>query len=68
MWERIKEIYASVFLISSLLWILLHLIWITKRGKVVIAEDNKWVLRLEIVLVSLLVLLGIERFIKDIRE
>jgi len=68
MWEKIKEIYASAFLIASLLWILLHLIWIKQRGRVVIGEDNKWILKLEIVLVSLLVLLGIERFVKDIKQ
>jgi hypothetical protein len=66
--DKIKEIYSSAFLIGSLLWILLHLIWIKQRGRVVIAEDNKWILNLEIVLMSLLTLLGIERFVKDVRR
>ena len=65
-WEKIKEIYAGAFLIMSLSWVLVHLLLIAKHKRVVIAENNKWVLELEIVLTSLMVLLGLERLIKDI--
>jgi hypothetical protein len=39
-----------------------------RGGQIVIQENNKWVLRVEIILTSLLVLFGIERFIKILRE
>ena len=66
--NKLKEIYAGLLLIFALSWILLHLIYIAKWKKVVFGENNKWILRAELVLVSLAVLLGIERFVKDLKE
>lgn len=66
--EKLKEIWAGLLLIVSLLWVLTHLILIKLRGSVVIKEDNKWVLKLEIVLTSLLVLFGIERLVKTLSK
>ena len=68
MWNSFKELLSGLMLIFSLLWILLHLIMIKVKGRVVIGEDNKWVLKLEITMIALLTLLGIERFIKDLKQ
>jgi len=68
-WEKIKEIYAGLFLLIAVGWVLAHLILIKLRGgTVTIKEDNKWILRAEIVLTSLIMFLGIERLIKDFKK
>ena len=67
MWEKIKEIYASAFLILTTAWLLGHLIAIQICGVVAITEGNKWILWTEIGMASLILILAIERFIKDLR-
>ncbi len=68
MWEKIKELWSSLLLICALGWVLFHLILIKKHGKVFIKEDNKLILNIELAFTSLLILLGIERFIKDLKD
>jgi len=68
MWEKIKEIYAGAFLIVTAGWLLGHLIAIQVCGVVAIAEPNKWILWTEIGLASLILILAVERFIKDLRK
>jgi hypothetical protein len=66
-WEKIKEIYASGFLIATTGWLLAHLILIELWGVVQITEGNQWILWTEIGMASLILILAIERFIKDLR-
>ena len=68
MWEKIKELYAGLFLIATTGWLLLHLILIELWDVVRIAEPNKWILWTEIGLASLIMILAIERLIKDIKN
>ena len=64
--EKLKEFYANAFLTFCAGWILFHLILIGMFEAVLITEPNKWILWAEIVMVSLIVLLGIERLVKDL--
>jgi len=66
--DKIKEIYASAFLIVTTAWLLAHLILIQIHGVVAITEGNKWILWTEIVMASLILILAIERFIKDLKR
>ena len=66
--EKLKELCSSLLLIATLGWVLLHLILIKKHGVVAIREGNKLILNIELVFISLLILLGIERFVKDTKE
>ncbi len=68
MWEKFKEFYAGLFLIVSAGWILAHLILIKIFGIVRIAEPNNWILWVEIFMTTGIVALGIERFIKDLKN
>ena len=68
MWEKTKEIYAGAFLIFTAGWLLGHLIAIQICKVVAITESNQWILWIEIGLASLIFLLGIERFIKDLKQ
>ena len=68
MWEKIKEIYASAFLIVTTGWLLAHLILIELWGVVAITEGNKWILWTEIGMASIILILAIERFVGDIRK
>ena len=68
MWEKLKECYGDAFLIIVGGWLLAHLILIKLYGAVAITEANIWILWAEIVLASLIVILGVERLIKDIRR
>ena len=68
MLEKIKEIYASTFLIVTTAWLLAHLILIELYGVVAITEGNKWILWTEIGMASLILILAIERFIKDLKQ
>jgi len=67
MWDKIKELYADGFLIATTGWLLLHLILIELYGVVRITEPNKWILWIEIVFAIMILLLAIERLIRDIR-
>ena len=68
MWDKIKEIYNSGFAILTTAWLLGHLIAIQICGVVAITEGNKWILWTEIIMASLLLILAIERFIKDLKQ
>jgi len=68
MWEKLKEICASAFLIATTIWLLGHLIAIQVCGVVAITEGNKWILWTEIVMTSLILILAIERFIKKLKQ
>ena len=68
LWDEFKEIAAGAFLIASLGWVLFHLILIKLQGVVRITETNQWVLWIEIVIISGLILLGIERLRDDWRN
>ena len=59
---------GNIFLIIAGGWVLAHLILIKLYGNVAIAEPNVWILWAEIVTLSLIVILGIERLIEDIRR
>jgi len=63
-----KEILASALFITTTAWILAHLILIKLWGVVSITENNQWILWAEIGMVSLMLILAIERFIKDWRR
>ena len=65
--EIIKSITASLFLIASAGWILVHLILMAVYGTVEMYEPNKLILYGEIIFTSLIIVLGIERFIKAIK-
>ncbi len=65
MWEKIKELYTGGILIGVSILLLVQLIGIELKGSVVIFEPNKWILRSEIGVVSLTLILAIERLIKD---
>ena len=67
MWEKVKEIYGSGFAVLTTAWLLGHLIAIQVIGVVSITENNQWILRTEIVIAGLILILGIERFIKDLK-
>ena len=67
MWDKIKECYGDAFLIVAGGWILAHLIMIELWGVIRIQEANSWILWVEIGLVSGIIILGIERLIKDLR-
>ena len=66
MWEKIKELYAALFLVATTLWLLVHLVLIEFYGIVRIAESNQWILCVEIGLSTAILILAIERLIKDI--
>ena len=68
MWDKVKEIYSSAFAIFTTAWLLGHLVAIQIIGVVAITESNQWILWTEIVMASLILILAIERFIKDIKQ
>ncbi|HUV46149.1 MAG TPA: hypothetical protein VMW45_03670 [Dehalococcoidia bacterium] len=68
MWEKLKELWAGLLLIAALGWILFHLILIKTQDAVRIYESNQIVLWVELVGTSLLIVLAIERFIKDCKR
>jgi len=65
--DKLKEIWAGLLLIASLLWILAHLIMIRLWRQVIIQEPNGAILLTEIIVTALLICLSIERFIKDLK-
>lgn len=65
--ERLKEIWADLLLIACLGGILAHLIMIKMYGAVAITERHDWILWVELGLVSLCIILGVERLIRDIK-
>ncbi len=69
MWDKLKELWAGVLLAGFAGWVLWHLILLYHfSGKVIIFEDNKVTLIVEMIVTSLVILLGIERFIKSIKK
>ena len=68
MWDKLKEIWAGLLLIASLLWILAHLVLIKIYGVITITENNWWILYVELIVVSFLLILAIERLVGDLRR
>jgi len=68
MWEKTKELLADMYGLSAMGWVLVHLILIKLQGTVRIYEPNDWILWIEIAYTSGVLLLLVERFIKDIRR
>lgn len=66
--EKLKEMLASILLLVTAGWLLAHLVLIQIYGVVTITESNRWILWAEICLAGLILVLGIERLIKDIRR
>lgn len=66
MWEKIKELAGDVYAITGIAWVLTHLVLILIHGKLVVYENNPWVLWLEIVYTGGVLVLLIERLIKDV--
>ena len=67
MWERIKEISADAYAIFTTGWILFHLVMIAKYGTFLIGEKYPLIIYIEIVLIAGLLILQIERLIKDLK-
>jgi len=68
MWEKLKELWAGLLLIAALSWVMFHLVLIKTQDVVRIYENNQIVLWVELVGTSLLIVLAIERFIKDCKR
>ncbi len=64
----LRELYAGLFSITMTGWVLFHFIMIAKHGTFWIAESRPYVLWAEIVVVSLILILMIERLINDFRR
>ncbi len=63
-----KNVISGLLVILSCGWVLFHLIMIKLKGKVMIYEDNQPVLITEIIMTTLMVLFGVERFVSAIKE
>lgn len=63
MLEKIKRVYASGFLFVTVAWVLTHLILILLRKRVVIVENNKYILWTEIILTAGLLGFAVERIV-----
>ena len=69
MWENLKEAWVDGLLVVGWGWVLFHLIMIKLYGGIfTIGESHQWILWLEMALAVLIILLGIERLIKDLRR
>ncbi len=68
MWDRLKELWAGLLLISTLSWVMFHLVLIKIHGIVQIYENNQVILWIELIVVPLLFLLAVERFIRDLKR
>jgi len=64
----LKEIWGDLVIILFGGFILWHFCMVLKYGAVQVQEQNPIILYFEIAAVSLLILLGIERLIKDIKK
>lgn len=62
--ENFKELLSRLLMIAGYSWILLHLILIEIYGTVMIAEPSQYILHTEIILTSLIVMLGVERLLR----
>jgi len=63
--EKLKEIAGSAFACAGIGWVLAHLIMIQIYGTVAIIESNPWILWVEIIATALILILLLERFVKD---
>ena len=69
MWEHFKECFADGLLILAGVITFVVFILILIYGEARIIENNKWILWVELIIVSPgLIALGIERLIKDIKR
>ena len=66
-WERSKEILADVYGFFTAGWVLFHLVMVAKYGVFTIGERFSWIIYTEIVLLTGLAILFIERLIKDLK-
>ena len=67
MWDRIKEIIADLLIVWWGLWTIFLFVTIATQGYVRGIEPNLWILYTELGLSVVGTILGIERFIKDIK-
>ena len=65
--EKIKEISAGAYAIFTTGWVLFHLLMIAKYGTFLIGEQYPWIVYTEIALLIGLLILQIERFVKDLK-
>lgn len=68
MWEKIKAICASCFLVGTSGALLFMLCAIERYGELCWDEPNEWMLRSEIGLLSLVFIFAIERFWRATRD
>ena len=64
----LEEIYADLYGISAISWIIFHLFMIAKYGTFAITEGNPYILWIEIGVTILVLGLMIERLIDDFRK
>ena len=64
----LRKILGHMFGIFGIIWALYHLILIEIRGSVLIHEDNSYILWIEIVVTSGIVILLIYNFIEGLRR
>ena len=67
MWDRTKEITADAYAIFTAGWVLFHLLMLAKYGTFLIGERYPWIIYIEIVLIAGLLILHIERLVKDLK-
>jgi hypothetical protein len=66
--ELIKEIAADIVIIAYGGFFSWVFIWVLLHGSMHIVETNIYILWIEVVVAPMLVVLGIERLIKDIKK
>ncbi len=67
-WEIIKEIAADIIIIAYGGFFSWVFIWILLHGTMRIVEPNTYILWIEIIVALIIVILGIERLIRDIKK
>lgn len=69
MWRELKEILGDAMIIFFVVWMLIcfGMFWVSPTGYKLMGESNRVVLSIEIVAVAIILGLGIERLIDDIR-
>ena len=66
MWEKLKDCWADGFLVFGWLVLLFITLMVLHYGIVCFHEPKEWVLWVEILLISLVIILGIERLFKHL--
>ena len=65
-WEKIKRVYCSGLLFATTAFIMTFLIFILTKKKVVVYENNKYILWTELILTAGLIGFALERTINAI--